>query len=57
MENRIKIKIESTLEESQSGFYERMKHVRPKIYLAIIDLEKAYDKVTTEKLWNILKKR
>lgn len=70
---RLKEMIEPTLEDAQSGFrigrcvqdhiftikqiIEKKREKRKNVYLAFIDLEKAFDKVPREKLWQIMRKR
>ena len=73
LDKRLRETIENTLEESQSGFRSRnntqdhifaLKQIAEKarqeeriVYLAFIDLEKAFDMVPREKIWTILRER
>lgn len=73
IDKRLRTTLESTLHESQSGFrkgrstqdpifsmkqlIQKASSEQKKVYLAFIDLEKAFDKVPREKLWNILRER
>lgn len=71
LDNRLKTKIESQLEESQSGFRKGRgiqdhiftikqlieKHFNNDIYVAFIDLQKAFDSVPRELIWDSLKRR
>lgn len=73
IDKRLRATLENTLYESQSGFRQgrsiqdqifSMKQLiqkasteQKKVYLAFIDVEKAFDKVPREKLWNILRER
>lgn len=73
IDKKIRPILDNTLEESQSGFrkgrsaqdhiftikqiIEKRTQQQKKTYLAFIDLEKAFDRVPREKLWNILENR
>ncbi|XP_044764507.1 uncharacterized protein LOC123321067 [Coccinella septempunctata] len=73
LDGKIREKIETNLEETQSGFrkgrsiqdhiftlkilIERAKQKDGRIYMGFVDLVKAFDRVKRRKLWKILEER
>lgn len=73
LEGRLRKKVEHTLEESQSGFRkergttdqifivrqlcEKAAKVGRQMHVCFVDMEKAFDRIRREDVWNVLKRR
>ena len=53
--NRIRDKTENVIAEVQGGVCEKYLGKGKDVYFAFLDLEKAYDKVDRDAMWNVLR--